>query len=49
MDFLVKGHYKLVELADDPNRNDAFVRAERVGGGEDTLTLPLRADGGHAG
>ena len=49
LDFLGKGRYKLVELADDPNRNDAFVRAERVVGGKDTLTLPLRADGGYAG
>lgn len=47
--FLGKGSYKLVELADDPNRNDAFVRSERIVTGKDSLTLPLRKDGGYVG
>lgn len=47
LDFLGKGNYKLVELADDPERNDAFVRAERVVTRTDKLTLPMRKDGGY--
>jgi alpha-glucosidase len=45
--FLGNGNYKLVELADDPGRVDAFVRSERVVSAKDTLTLPLRKDGGY--
>jgi hypothetical protein len=41
------GNYKLVELADDPERNDAFVRTERTVSAKDSLTLPLRKDGGY--
>lgn len=45
--FLGAGNYKLVELADNPERNDAFVRKERVVSSKDTLTLPMRKDGGY--
>jgi alpha-glucosidase len=45
--FLGKGSYKLVELADSPDRNDAFVRSERVVTSKDSLLLPLRKDGGY--
>jgi alpha-glucosidase len=47
LNFLGKGDYKLVELADSPNRNDAFVRTERKVTSKDTLTVPLRKDGGY--
>jgi len=36
-----------VELADSAERNDAFVRSERTVTANDTLTLPLRKDGGY--
>jgi alpha-glucosidase len=45
--FLGKGTYKLVELADSPDRNDAFVRSERVVTSRDSVTMPLRKDGGY--
>ena len=45
--FLGSGNYKLVELADSPERNDAFVRSERQVMRADRLTLPLRKDGGY--
>jgi alpha-glucosidase len=45
--FLGKGSFKLVELADDPERNDGFVRTERTVTAKDRLTLPLRKDGGY--
>ena len=45
--FLGRGHYKLVQLADDLERNDAFVRTERTVTAKSTLTLPLRKDGGY--
>ncbi|HET7624292.1 MAG TPA: glycoside hydrolase family 97 catalytic domain-containing protein, partial [Verrucomicrobiae bacterium] len=47
LNFLGKGNYKLVELADSPDRNDAFARSERIVTRKDTLTLPLRKDGGY--
>jgi len=47
LSFLGQGQYKLVELADDGERNDAFVRTERVVTAKDALTLPLRKDGGY--
>lgn len=47
LSFLGAGSFKLVELADDSNRNDAFVRSERNVTSKDTLTLPLRKDGGY--
>lgn len=47
LNFLGKGNYKLVELADSPSRNDAFVRSERVVTRKDSLALPLRKDGGY--
>ncbi|MEO5714881.1 MAG: glycoside hydrolase family 97 catalytic domain-containing protein [Luteolibacter sp.] len=47
LNFLGKGNYKLVELADDAARNDAFVRTERTVSSNDTLKLPLRKDGGY--
>lgn len=47
LNFLGKGNYKLIELADDPERNDAFVRTERTVTAKDSLTLPLRKDGGY--
>jgi hypothetical protein len=37
----------LIELADSPERIDAFVRTERIVTGKDTLTLPLSKDGGY--
>jgi alpha-glucosidase len=45
--FLGRGNFKLIELADDPERNDAFVRIERTVSAKDSLTLPLRKDGGY--
>lgn len=45
--FLKKGTYKLVELCDDPAKNDAFVRTERTVTRKGTLTAPLRKDGGY--
>lgn len=45
--FLGAGRYKLVELADNPERIDSFVRTERTVTRKDTLTLPLRKDGGY--
>ncbi len=47
LNFLGKGEYQLVELADSPDRNDAFVRTERKVTAKDTLILPLRKDGGY--
>jgi len=47
LDFLGKGRYKLVELADSPERVDTFVRTERTVTSKDTITLPLRKDGGY--
>ncbi len=45
--FLGAGKYKLVELADSPERNDDFARSERMVTAKDSLTLPLRKDGGY--
>lgn len=45
--FLRNKRYKLVELADNPERNDAFVRNERTVTPNDSLTLPLGKDGGY--
>ena len=45
--FLGIGNYRLVELADSPGTNDAFVRKERVVSSSDTLKAPLRKDGGY--
>lgn len=47
LSFLGKGNYQLVELTDDPDRHDAFVRHERFVTRKDALTLPLRKDGGY--
>lgn len=47
LSFLGRGNYKLVELADSPDRPDAFVRVERTVTRKDVLTLPLRRDGGY--
>jgi alpha-glucosidase len=47
LNFLGKGSYKLVELADSPDRNDAFVRSERTVTRKDSLVMPLRKDGGY--
>ena len=47
LNFLGKGSYKLIELADNPERNDAFIRTERIVTRKDVLTLPLRKDGGY--
>lgn len=47
LNFLGKGDYKLVELADNPERDDAFVRTERMVTRQNTLTMPLRKDGGY--
>lgn len=45
--FLGAGKYKLVELADSSERNDDLVRSERIVTVKDSLTLPLRKDGGY--
>lgn len=45
--FLGGGNFKLVELADSPGRNDTLVRTERTVTAKDSLTLPLRKDGGY--
>lgn len=47
LNFLGKGEYHLVELADSPDRLDAFVRTERKVTNKDTLIVPLRKDGGY--
>lgn len=47
LDFLAKGNYRLVELADAPDRHDVFVRSERIVTRKDTLIMPLRKDGGY--
>lgn len=47
LNFLGQGKYRLVELADSPERNDAFVRTERTVTAKDKLTMPLRKDGGY--
>jgi len=47
LDFLGRGSYRLVELADNGSQPDAFVRTERVVTRRDSLTLPLRKDGGY--
>jgi len=47
LSFLGSGGYRLVELADDPERNDAFIRTERIVTQQDHLPLPLRKDGGY--
>jgi len=47
LNFLGVGRYRLVELADSADRNDAFVRSERIVTRDDNLTLPLRKDGGY--
>lgn len=47
LNFLGKGSYKLVELADSGERNDAFVRTEKVVTAKDKLAVPLRRDGGY--
>ena len=47
LSFLGKGDFQLVELADSPDRNDAFVRAERKVTHKDKLVIPLRKDGGY--
>jgi alpha-glucosidase len=45
--FLNDGKYSLVELADDADRNNAFVRTERSVGRDEILIAPLRRDGGY--
>jgi alpha-glucosidase len=47
LNFLGQGDYKLVELADNPERDDAFVRTERTVTRKSRLMLPLRPDGGY--
>lgn len=47
LSFLGKGDSNLIELADDPDRNDAFVRSERKVSSKGALVLPLRKDGGY--
>ena len=47
LSFLGNGGYKLIELADDLDRNDAFVRSERKVTRKDTVVIPLRKDGGY--
>jgi alpha-glucosidase len=45
--FLNKGNYRLVELADNPNNNDAFVRTVKTITRKDALKISLRKDGGY--
>ncbi len=45
--FLGIGDYRLVELADSPDNNNALVRKERIVTRSDTLKAPLRKDGGY--
>ena len=47
LQFLGARNYKLVELADSPDRNDVLVRTERMVTSKVLLTLPLRKDGGY--
>lgn len=46
LSFLGTGNYKLVQLADDSDRNDVFARSERTVTRKDSLVMPLRKDGG---
>jgi alpha-glucosidase len=46
LNFLGHGSYSAVELADDSDRNDAFVRSEQKVTCNDQLSAQLRADGG---
>src|ERR1035437_1409073 len=48
LNFLGRGNFKLVGLADSSDRNDAFVRQTKTVTSKDTLTIPLRIDGGYA-
>jgi len=47
LNFLAKGWYRLVELADHPDRPDDFSRSVRPAKRDDRLLLPLRKDGGY--
>ncbi|HEY4417008.1 MAG TPA: glycoside hydrolase family 97 catalytic domain-containing protein [Verrucomicrobiae bacterium] len=47
LSFLGKGGYRLVELADNAERNDAFARTVKTVTRKDTLTFSLRKDGGY--
>jgi alpha-glucosidase len=47
LDFLGSGGFKLVELADDPDREAAFARRTATVTRSDSLILPLRKDGGY--
>lgn len=47
LNFLGSGTYKLIELADSPDREDVFGRSERTVTKKDTLTVPARKDGGY--
>ena len=47
LSFLGEGNYKLIELADNRDRNDGFARTERTVNRSETLVVPLRRDGGY--
>lgn len=47
LSFLGSGDYRMIELADDPNHNDAFIRTERIVNRQGTAILSLRKDGGY--
>jgi alpha-glucosidase len=47
LNFLGKGNFKFIELADSPERNDAFLWKATTVTSKDVLTLPLRKDGGY--
>ena len=47
LSFLGKGNFKFIELADSPERNDAFLWKATTVTSKDVLTLPLRKDGGY--
>ena len=47
LDFLGAGRFDLLQLADNPDRNDAFVSTNRTANSADTLIAPLQRDGGY--
>jgi alpha-glucosidase len=47
LNFLGKGNYRLVELADNADDNNAFVKTEKTVTRKDTLSISLRSLGGY--
>jgi alpha-glucosidase len=46
LDFLKRGKYKMIQLGDAPDRNDAWQRDEKTGQRSDHMNLSLRPGGG---